>query len=105
QIVSTLEPAAVKNANIIEVHIAESLGAMRADVTKVRQVLVNLVSNACKFTDSGTISVSAEPMSMDGQEWIRFGVRDTGIGITAKQRQQLFQEFAQADTSISGSMV
>jgi CheY-like chemotaxis protein len=101
QIVSTLEPAAVKNANIIEVHIAESLGAMRADVTKVRQVLVNLVSNACKFTDSGTISVSAEPMSMDGQEWIRFGVRDTGIGITAKQRQQLFQEFAQADTSIS----
>ena len=101
QIVSTLEPAAVKNANIIEVHIADSVGSMRADVTKVRQVLVNLVSNACKFTDSGTISVSAEPMTMDGQEWIRFEVRDTGIGITPKQRQQLFQEFAQADTSIS----
>jgi CheY-like chemotaxis protein len=67
----------------------------------VRQVLVNLVSNACKFTDSGTVSVSAEPVSMDGQEWIRFEVRDTGIGITPKQQQQLFQEFAQADTSIS----
>jgi signal transduction histidine kinase/CheY-like chemotaxis protein len=101
QIVSTLERAAVKNANIIKVHIDDGVGTMRADVTKVRQILFNLVSNACKFTDSGTISISVQPMTSEGEEWIRFQVTDTGIGITPKQRQQLFQEFAQADTSIS----
>ncbi|HKT23454.1 MAG TPA: ATP-binding protein [Terriglobales bacterium] len=101
QIVSTLEPAAAKNSNVINVRIADSVGSMRADVTKVRQILVNLVSNACKFTDSGIISVNVEPITAEGQELVRFEVRDTGIGITAKQRQQLFQEFAQADTSIS----
>jgi CheY-like chemotaxis protein len=99
--VSTLERAAVKNANIIKVHIDDGVGTMRADVTKVRQILFNLVSNACKFTDSGTISISVQPMTSEGEEWIRFQVTDTGIGITPKQRQQLFQEFAQADTSIS----
>src|SRR5581483_4761790 len=97
----TLEPAAAKNSNVINVRIADGLDSMRADVTKVRQILVNLVSNACKFTESGTISVNVEPITAEGQEWIRFEVRDTGIGITPKQRQQLFQEFAQADTSIS----
>jgi len=101
QIVTTLEPAAAKNSNVINVRIADGLDSMRADVTKVRQILVNLVSNACKFTESGTISVNVEPITAEGQEWIRFEVRDTGIGITPKQRQQLFQEFAQADTSIS----
>jgi CheY-like chemotaxis protein/two-component sensor histidine kinase len=101
QIVSTLEPAAVKNANVIHVNIDEGVGTMRADVTKVRQILFNLVSNACKFTDSGTISVNVEPSTAEGQDWIRFEVRDTGIGITPKQQRQLFQEFAQADTSIS----
>lgn len=101
QIVTTLEPAAAKNSNVINVRIADGVGSMRADVTKVRQILVNLVSNACKFTDSGTISVNVEPIMTEGQDWIRFQVLDTGIGITPKQRQQLFQEFAQADTSIS----
>jgi signal transduction histidine kinase/ActR/RegA family two-component response regulator len=101
QIVSTLERAAVKNANVITLHIDDGVGTMRADVTKVRQILFNLVSNACKFTDSGTISIGVQPVTTEGEEWIRFQVTDTGIGITPKQRQQLFQEFAQADTSIS----
>ena len=101
QIVTTLEPAAAKNSNKINVRIADGVDSMRADVTKVRQILVNLVSNACKFTESGTISVNVEPLTAEGQDWIRFEVRDTGIGITPKQRKQLFQEFAQADTSIS----
>ncbi|HEU5233095.1 MAG TPA: ATP-binding protein [Terriglobales bacterium] len=101
QIVTTLEPAAAKNSNKINVRIADGVDSMRADVTKVRQILVNLVSNACKFTESGTISVNVEPVTAEGQNWIRFEVRDTGIGITPKQRKQLFQEFAQADTSIS----
>jgi CheY-like chemotaxis protein len=101
QIVTTLEPAAAKNSNKINVGIADGVDSMRADVTKVRQILVNLVSNACKFTESGTISVNVEPLTTEGQDWVRFEVRDTGIGITPKQRKQLFQEFAQADTSIS----
>jgi signal transduction histidine kinase/FixJ family two-component response regulator len=101
QIVTTLEPAATKNSNVINVRVAEGVDSMRADITKVRQILVNLVSNACKFTDSGTISVNVEPITAEGQDWIRFEVCDTGIGITPKQRKQLFQEFAQADTSIS----
>jgi CheY-like chemotaxis protein/two-component sensor histidine kinase len=101
QIVSTLEPAAAKNANVLSVYIDDGVGTMRADVTKVRQILFNLVSNACKFTDSGTISVSVEPITNGGEEWVRFQVTDTGIGISRKQRQQLFQEFVQADTSIS----
>jgi signal transduction histidine kinase/FixJ family two-component response regulator len=101
QIVSTLEPAAAKNGNVINVRIDENVGSMRADVTKVRQILFNLVSNACKFTDSGTVSINVEPITAEEQEWIRFEVRDTGIGITPTQQRQLFQEFAQADTSIS----
>ncbi len=101
QIVSTLEPAASKNANVINVHIDETLGTMRADVTKVRQILFNLVSNACKFTDSGTVSINVAPIASEGQNWIYFEVSDTGIGITPKQQRELFQEFAQADTSIS----
>ncbi len=101
QIVSTLEPAAVKNGNVIQVHVDDNVSSMRADVTKVRQILFNLVSNACKFTDSGTVSINVEPVTIEGHEWLRFEVRDTGIGITPTQQRQLFQEFAQADTSIS----
>src|SRR5258708_5565602 len=74
---------------------------MRADITKVRQILFNLLSNACKFTDHGTISLNVGQMMVEGKNWIQFQVRDTGIGISAKQRENLFQEFAQADASIA----
>jgi CheY-like chemotaxis protein len=74
---------------------------MRADATKVRQILFNLMSNACKFTDHGTISLDVSQSAMEGQEWIRFRVKDTGIGISAKQQEKLFQEFSQADATIS----
>jgi len=76
---------------------------MRADVTKVRQILFNLLSNACKFTDHGTISVDIDQSKLDG---LRNGFvsvsRDTGIGITAKQKPKSgFNEFSQADASIA----
>jgi signal transduction histidine kinase/ActR/RegA family two-component response regulator len=101
QIVTTLEPAAAKNGNKIKVQMSDNLGMMRADITKVRQILFNLLSNACKFTDHGSVSIDVDQNTTVSQEWIRFRIRDTGIGITAQQKENLFKEFAQADTSIS----
>jgi len=100
-IVTTLQPAIEKNSNTLWVHLAEEVGMMRADITKVRQILFNLLSNACKFTDHGTISVDVDQSMEEGQDWLRFRVTDTGIGISAKQKENLFQEFVQADTSIA----
>jgi signal transduction histidine kinase/CheY-like chemotaxis protein len=101
EMVTTLQPAAAKNANSIHVHVAENVSAMKADLTKVRQILFNLLSNACKFTDHGTISVDVDQIKVGDREWIQFKVSDTGIGISAKQKENLFHEFAQADTSIA----
>src|SRR5205807_2145648 len=101
EIVATLQPAVEKNRNTLHVRLADQVGMMRADITKVRQILFNLLSNACKFTDHGSISVDVDRRLEDGRDWIRFEVVDTGIGIGAKQKENLFKEFAQADTSIS----
>jgi signal transduction histidine kinase/FixJ family two-component response regulator len=101
EMVNTLHPAISKNSNTIQVHVAKELGAMRADITKVRQILFNLLSNASKFTDHGTISMDVDGSREEGQDWIRFRVSDTGIGITPKQKANLFQEFTQADVSIA----
>jgi signal transduction histidine kinase/DNA-binding NarL/FixJ family response regulator len=101
EIVTTLQPAIKKNSNTLRVRLADDVGTMRADITKVRQILFNLLSNACKFTDHGTISVDVDQSTEEGLDWLRFRVTDTGIGISAKQRENLFQEFAQADTSIA----
>jgi signal transduction histidine kinase/DNA-binding NarL/FixJ family response regulator len=99
EIATTLQPAAAKNSNEIKIHVSENLGFMRADITKVRQILFNLLSNACKFTDHGTISLDVDQNDRDG--YIRFRVTDTGIGISEKQQQNLFFEFSQADASIA----
>jgi signal transduction histidine kinase/CheY-like chemotaxis protein len=101
EMVTTLQPAAAKNGNSIHVHLADNVNMMRADITKVRQILFNLLSNACKFTDHGTVSVNVEQIKTEDRDWIQFQVRDTGIGISAKQKENLFQEFAQADASIA----
>src|SRR5258706_4211190 len=101
EMVTTLQPAAAKNANSIHVHLAKNLSVMKADITKVRQILFNLLSNACKFTDHGTISVDVDQIKVEERDWIQFRVSDTGIGISAKQKENLFQEFAQADASIA----
>jgi signal transduction histidine kinase/DNA-binding NarL/FixJ family response regulator len=99
EIATTLQPAAAKNSNQIKIHVSENLGFMRADITKVRQILFNLLSNACKFTDHGTIALDVDQNDRDG--YIRFRVTDTGIGISEKQQQNLFFEFSQADASIA----
>jgi CheY-like chemotaxis protein/anti-sigma regulatory factor (Ser/Thr protein kinase) len=72
---------------------------MRADLSKVRQGLFNLVSNAAKFTHDGKIKIEAERHAMDGTDWIVFRVSDTGIGLSAEQIVRLFQSFTQADAS------
>ena len=101
EIVNTLHPTILKNSNTIQVRLAGELGVMQADITKVRQILFNLLSNATKFTDHGTISLDVDRSTVEGQDWIRLRVADTGIGITPKQKAKLFQEFTQADVSIA----
>ncbi|MEH1874517.1 sensor histidine kinase [Nostoc sp.] len=103
-VVLTVKPAIEKNANVLEVHFDEQLGIMYADQTRMRQVLLNLLSNASKFTTNGkvTLTVNREkdefrpeaPLGM-----ITFTVSDTGIGMSQGQQQQLFQPFTQGDTS------
>ncbi|MFQ6024883.1 MAG: ATP-binding protein, partial [Acidiferrobacterales bacterium] len=98
-VVTTIKPLVDKNANTLQVHCADDLGTMRADLTKVRQALFNLLSNACKFTERGTITLGVTRETVDGAAWIKFRVTDTGIGMTPEQMGKLFQAFHQADAS------
>jgi len=97
EVVSTVEPLIAKNANTLEVHCSADLGDMKADLTKVRQAVFNLLSNAAKFTDHGTITLDV----LEAGDDIVFRVRDTGIGMTDEQQARLFEEFAQANSSIT----
>lgn len=100
EITRTVEHLATKNNNRFEVNISENLGHMRTDQTKVRQILMNLISNALKFTHNGTIVLGAMRYEDENEtEWIRFFVRDTGIGIPKEHQQRIFEAFTQADTS------
>ncbi|HEY3052706.1 MAG TPA: response regulator [Thermoanaerobaculia bacterium] len=100
EVASTIEMQVAKNDNTLEITcIPPNIGVMRADLSKVRQGLFNLVSNATKFTHRGQIKVEAERQVMDGSEWITFRVSDTGIGLSSEQIVRLFQSFTQADTS------
>ncbi|HEX6641399.1 MAG TPA: histidine kinase dimerization/phospho-acceptor domain-containing protein, partial [Thermoanaerobaculia bacterium] len=99
EVTSTIELQVEKNGNTLEITFAPDIGTMRADLSKVRQGLFNLVSNAAKFTHGGAIHIEAERQRMDGSEWILFRVSDTGIGLSAEQIVRLFQSFTQADTS------
>jgi hypothetical protein len=98
-VVATIAPVVAKNNNRLEVQYAEGTGSIRADLTKVRQALFNLLSNASKFTRDGVITLAVDRESVDGREWLHFAVRDTGIGITPEQMSRLFQAFSQADAS------
>ncbi len=100
EIVNTVQPAAAKNANALQINAA-NLREMHADLTKVRQILLNLLSNACKFTENGVVSLKADCRTIEGREWLRLEISDTGIGMTPQQREKLFREFSQVDTSIS----
>ena len=97
---ATVESLVAKKDNRLELRLAPDLGAMHSDLTKVRQVLLNLLSNAAKFTEGGTITLSASRETTAGKaDRIVFGVSDTGIGMSDEQLAKLFQRFQQADAS------
>ena len=123
EVVTTIQPMIVKQGNTLRIQYGDKLGVISADLTKVRQSLFNLLSNASKFTENGVISLSVKRVSFDQEksvsnqkveeesgapeksdagkeyDWIEFSVSDTGIGMTDGQRQKLFQAFTQADAS------
>ena len=123
-VVTTLQPLVDKNTNILNIQFGNELGSMHADLTKVRQSLFNLLSNACKFTQQGTITLtlsrgrggdgenssiqiqdgesigtSSSPLPLNSPDWITLQVTDTGIGMTPEQMSRLFEAFTQADAS------
>jgi PAS domain S-box-containing protein len=99
-VTATVRPLIEKNANRLEVRCDARLGTMHSDLVKVRQALLNLLSNASNFTDHGTITLAARPeRNGHGEEWVVFTVGDSGIGMTPEQLARLFQAFSQADAS------
>jgi PAS domain S-box-containing protein len=97
-VVATIQPLAQKNANALEVHCPDGIGTMHADPTKVRQSLFNLLSNACKFTEGGTVRLEVGRDAADGDRFV-FRVSDTGIGMTPEHLGKLFKPFSQVDPS------
>jgi CheY-like chemotaxis protein len=92
-------PLVEKNGNTLEVTLAPDVSLMRADLTKVRQILFNLIRNAAKFTKQGQIRLDARHETISDVDWMVFKVSDSGIGMTPEQLGKLFQEFTQADSS------
>jgi two-component system sensor kinase len=99
EITSTIEPLIKKNNNQLVLENALASEEMTADLTKVRQSVLNLLSNAAKFTHNGAITFTLQSFTHQGQPWVSFQVRDTGIGMTPEQMDKLFQPFTQADSS------
>jgi PAS domain S-box-containing protein len=99
EIVSTAGSLVDKNRNTLEVMTAPDLGTMVGDKTRVRQILLNLLSNAGKFTDTGVVKLEAVREAARFGDWIRFTVSDTGIGIAEDALKELFEDFTQVDTS------
>ena len=97
--VSTVYPLTEKNHNVLKYNLAADLNLMHADLTKVRQSLFNLLSNASKFTKNGTITLDVKAYARKNRQYIVFKVSDTGIGMNPQQMSKLFQAFTQADAS------
>jgi len=98
-VAATIAPLVAQKGNRLELRRAEGLGVLRADLTKLRQALFNLLGNACKFTENGVVTLSVAREKTEGTDWLRFDVSDTGIGISPEQIQKLFQAFSQADAA------
>jgi signal transduction histidine kinase len=97
EVIGTAGQLAEKNHNRLVVEAQENLGALNADSMRLKQILLNLLSNACKFTKEGEVALRLRKV-VDGRDWVELAVADTGIGLTAEQQAKLFQEFTQADS-------
>jgi signal transduction histidine kinase len=97
-VIGTAGQLAEQNKNCLVIDAPENLGALTVDPMRLRQILLNLLSNACKFTKAGEVKLAARKVA-DGGNWLEFAVSDTGIGMTAEQQAKLFEEFSQADAA------
>jgi two-component system, NtrC family, sensor kinase len=97
EVIGTAGQLAEKNQNRLIVEAQENLGALTADPMRLKQILLNLLSNACKFTKEGEVALRVRKVA-DGRDWVELAVADTGIGLTAEQQAKLFQDFTQADS-------
>jgi len=99
EVIATIGPVMTKNGNQVSVHCPPEVGEMHADQTRIRQALLNLVSNASKFTSQGRVTVNVARVTAGSRDEILMAVSDTGIGMSPEQVGRLFQEFVQADSS------
>jgi len=97
-VIDTAAQLAEQNKNRLIVDAPGNLGALTVDPMRLRQILLNLLSNACKFTKEGEVKLAARKVS-NGSSFVEFAVSDTGIGMTAEQQAKLFEEFSQADAT------
>jgi GAF domain-containing protein len=98
EVVKTIEPLAAKNSNQIAVQCDPAVGTVHADQMRLRQALLNLMSNANKFTENGMVTIAAHQGQENDRDWVTLSVADTGIGMTPEQMGKLFQEFSQASS-------
>src|SRR5580704_9630227 len=97
EVVGTARGLAEQNKNRLVVECASDIAPLLVDPLRLRQILLNLLGNACKFTKDGEVSLHVTPLSIEGRNWVDFAVADTGIGMTPEQVNKLFEEFVQGD--------
>jgi adenylate cyclase len=97
EVVGTAGQLAEKNKNHLVVEAQENIGPLNADSMRLKQILLNLLSNACKFTKEGEVALRVRKVA-DGRDWVELAIADTGIGMTAEQQAKLLQDFTQADS-------
>jgi adenylate cyclase len=98
EVVGTAKQLAEQNKNRLVVEASDDLGTLTVDAMRLRQILLNLLSNSCKFTKQGEVKLRARRV-LDGRDSVEFAVVDTGIGMTPEQQAKLFEEFSQADAT------
>ena len=99
QVQDAVAPLVSKNQNKLSVSCPDDMAILHTDQTRIRQVLINVMSNAAKFTENGTVSLDVERRAVGGSDQVVFRVSDTGIGMTAEQLERVFEPFNQADAS------
>jgi signal transduction histidine kinase/CheY-like chemotaxis protein len=99
EVIGTARPMAEQNKNQLSVDCPAGIAPIVVDALRLRQILLNLLSNACKFTEGGEVSLRVRSVSIESRPWLEFAVADTGIGMTPEQVGKLFEEFTQADQS------